>query len=96
MENPAGCPGPRLVAHPLVVREGFTGLLWYAARRHGLTLPYPIRTSINIRLAMSETAPGMLHPVFRELYGSYALACTATPFCYGNVAKLILFCPGSP
>jgi small-conductance mechanosensitive channel len=30
------------------VRDGFQSLVWYAARRHGLTMPYPIVTTVNL------------------------------------------------
>jgi small-conductance mechanosensitive channel len=30
------------------VRDGFQSLVWYAARRHGLTMPYPIVTNVNL------------------------------------------------
>jgi len=42
--------------HRDTVREGFTGLLWYAARRHGLTMPNPIQTSINLSQEEFEAA----------------------------------------
>ena len=42
------------------VRDGFQSLVWYAARRHGLTMPYPILTTVNLsqeEFAAEERAP---------------------------------------
>jgi len=42
------------------VRNDFQSLVWYAARRHGLTMPYPITTNINLtqeQFEAEERAP---------------------------------------
>jgi small-conductance mechanosensitive channel len=47
-------------AHESKVRDLFQSLVWYAARRYGLTMPYPIGTTINVTredIEAEERAP---------------------------------------
>jgi small-conductance mechanosensitive channel len=48
------------------VREGFQALVWYAARRHGLTMPYPIQTMKEFEAEERAPLPPSALAAFRR------------------------------